>query len=341
MMEETPLVSVIMPVYNGAKYIGEAIDSILNQTYFHLELIIIDDGSEDHTPEIIKSYTDGRVKPYFHFQNKGAYCRLNQGLEVSTGEFIAIMDADDIAYPGRIEKQVNFLLSHTELAFCGTQVNLLIEPSGRLVAPKGLPLSSSDIRAYMLFFNPFVHPTILFKASVIKNNKYLTERMTSDYELWIRLMNNHEAGNMEEVLLDYRRHDGNVSSQTDLVKLKELFEKQLTCLKVPFSENELETHLRLSDANPVKLTLTDFEEIKNWLKKLKDINLERMTFDIQYFSKLLDLVYLECWLWKVQDFKMFYNITYCPIFFNQTSWSTRWKLIRISINRLRKNAWRK
>jgi glycosyltransferase involved in cell wall biosynthesis len=111
-----------MPVFNGEKYIGESIDSILAQTYKHFELIIVNDGSTDGTLQIIKKYTDARIKLINHSENLGLAVARNKGFEVSRGKYITILDSDDIAIPIRIEEQVNFMESNLEFGLIGSQV---------------------------------------------------------------------------------------------------------------------------------------------------------------------------------------------------------------------------
>ena len=118
-----PLVSVIMPVYNGEKYLAEAIDSILVQTFTDFELLIVDDGSQDNSAEIIRSYVkrDSRIRFFQQEQNEGSANARNRGIANAKGEFIAAMDCDDVSLPERLQKQVDFLESHPEIGALGTR----------------------------------------------------------------------------------------------------------------------------------------------------------------------------------------------------------------------------
>ena len=115
-----PRVSVVMPAYNAEKYIGEAIDSILNQTFTDFEFIIIDDGSSDRTADIVKSYSDPRIRLLANERNSGIVASLNRGIQKATGKYIARMDADDYSRLDRIKKQVDFLDNHPEVIALGT-----------------------------------------------------------------------------------------------------------------------------------------------------------------------------------------------------------------------------
>ena len=115
-----PLVSVVMPVYNGEKYLKEAIDSVLSQSYQNIELVIVNDGSTDSGSQIVKKYTDPRIRFVENESNSGIVYSRNKGLESATGKYVATLDSDDIALPDRIEKQVLFLENNSEYGMCGT-----------------------------------------------------------------------------------------------------------------------------------------------------------------------------------------------------------------------------
>lgn len=125
-------VSIIMTVYNGARFLREAIESCLAQSYANLELIIIDDGSNDTSLEIINSFKDDRIVLLINESNKGQSYSRNRGIKESTGEYIAIMDADDVAYPYRLEEQVKFLSQNKNIAIVGSYVSVINE-KGELV----------------------------------------------------------------------------------------------------------------------------------------------------------------------------------------------------------------
>ena len=127
-MSTNPLVSVLMSVYNGDRYLDEAIDSILSQTYENFEFIIINDGSTDHTKDILSSYSnqDNRIR-VFHQKNHGLTFSLNRGLELSRGKYVARMDADDISSPRRLEEQINYLRANPEVGVLGTQMEIINE----------------------------------------------------------------------------------------------------------------------------------------------------------------------------------------------------------------------
>lgn len=205
-MANNVLVTVLLPVYNGEKYIREAVDSILKQTYENFELIIIDDGSTDKTLSILKEYEkkDTRIRLVSR-ENKGLIATLNEGAELALGEWIARMDADDIAMPNRLELQLNWI-NQTESDIAGTWVSFFGAKDFRVW--KGYQ-SDEAIKVDMLFKCPLVHPSIMIRANLLRRLKYdpVAEK-AEDYDLWVRAaMQGAKMSNVPEVLLKYRQHD--------------------------------------------------------------------------------------------------------------------------------------
>ena len=209
----TPLVSVIIPVYNAGAYVKEAIQSVLNQTYNNLEVIVINDGSTDDSDEIIKSTCacDNRVR-YVSRENKGLVFTLNQAISLATGDFIARMDADDICYLDRIEQQLNFLLANPscDVCFCGVRV---INHDGVVISEDARTISDAEITVRLFFSSCFYHPSAMLRRHVFLNYHYDDNyKYAEDYKLWSELVN--DGINIEifpAVLLKYRVHDKNIS----------------------------------------------------------------------------------------------------------------------------------
>lgn len=199
-----PTVSVIMPVYNGEKLVREAIDSVLRQTLRDLELVIIDDGSTDTSADIAASIAqkDPRVRVIRNGSNLGVAQSLNKGLEAARGELIARADADDICLPGRLEKQVSFMLAHPEVGVCGCRMR-----SNRTGGVISYPQDDASIRAEMLFRNPIAHPAVIFKKSavVLAGGYDAGSVPAEDYDLWVRLALSRDTrfANLKDVLVVY------------------------------------------------------------------------------------------------------------------------------------------
>jgi len=200
-------ISIIMPAFNAEKYIKEAINSILSQTYSNFELIIIDDGSRDNTSSIIESYNDKRIVFIKNEKNLGIVDSRNKGIACSKGKYIACMDSDDIALPLRLEIQYDFMENNQDIGLCGGQA--ISFGSGRKRKPM---LTSSfchyDIAFDLLFKCPFIHPTIFIRKDILVKHKIVYEKVsTEDYQLYARLLKYTKFINLPETLIYYRRHD--------------------------------------------------------------------------------------------------------------------------------------
>jgi len=199
------VISVIMPAYNAEKYIGQAIESVLNQTYQDFELIIVDDGSTDRTAARIGRYDDRRIKYTRDFNhNLGIVLALNRGLELAKGDYIARHDADDISEPTRFEKQVAFLDTHPEYAICGTWMK-------DMASDRIYQYPEDPNYRQMLVFCYVAHPTVMMRREVYDTIGGYDEDFNmgccEDYDYWLRIV---DAGlkiyNIPEVLYSKRNH---------------------------------------------------------------------------------------------------------------------------------------
>jgi glycosyltransferase involved in cell wall biosynthesis len=190
------LVSVILPVFNAENYLKTAIDSILNQSYPHFELIIINDGSTDGSEQIIRSYKDQRIM-YYYQQNAGVAAALNKGISGAKGKYIWRHDADDISLPGRLQLQVEFLESHPEFVLCAMQIAFMTA-AGKIAynyrQPKNIYFQNKEFvevnRADFDPYSPITHATVLINRQIINEfNGYREFFKTSeDVDLWLRIL---------------------------------------------------------------------------------------------------------------------------------------------------------
>jgi glycosyltransferase involved in cell wall biosynthesis len=216
MSDETYLISVILPVYNGESFISEAIESILTQTYKNFELIIINDGSTDKTVEQINKFSDSRIRFIDNGINLGLISSLNKGLENTNGDFVARMDADDICHPNRFELQLDFLLSNPDVVMCGTQINILGKET-----EISYPSTFEQIKYGLAFRSTFAHPTVMFRSDLFRNKqlKYSLEfPHCEDYELWTRIIKIGKVANLNHKLLSYRNHSLQVSNKYEHIQ---------------------------------------------------------------------------------------------------------------------------
>jgi len=213
-----PKVSVLMSVYNGARYLREAVDSILCQTYTDFELIVIDDGSTDETGAILDGYDDARIVRLTNEQNIGLTKSLNKGLGMAKGEYVARMDADDIALPDRLQLQVHVLDTRPEVVLVSGNIDL-IDAAGQVWRR---PRRNADpgLVAWFLLFHNYLggHSQVMFRhSSVLSLGGYSEERpYAQDYALWLRLAEIGRIAMVPDVILQHRCHDENLTSMHSL-----------------------------------------------------------------------------------------------------------------------------
>jgi glycosyltransferase involved in cell wall biosynthesis len=232
---DTSMISVIMPVYNSANYLPQAIKSILNQTYTNFEFIIIDDGSTDLSLQIIKKFAkiDERIVVIHNKKNLGICLSLNKGIKLAKGNYIARMDSDDWSYPNRLLKQFVFMKKHPEVSVCGGSIRVC-DNNLKIKSIRHYPISDKKIRENIFKINPFAHPAVMYKKqSIIKAGGYNEKLFTvEDYDLYFRLGIEGKFANLTDIILKLRiRYDSisysNVSRQTLLnlyVRLKAVVE---------------------------------------------------------------------------------------------------------------------
>jgi glycosyltransferase involved in cell wall biosynthesis len=225
-----PYISIIMPVYNGEKHLAAAIDSLLVQTYTDFELLVIDDGSTDRTPEILRSYADTRLR-VLRLDHAGIVVALNHGLSQAKAEWVARMDADDLSLPRRLELQVQALNQYRyqeplfamtiaachsprEAVLCHTNVTFLNEDK-QPIGMARLPRSRSFTALRLCYQCPIVHSTVMFKKSaVLAAGGYLPEeRHAEDFALWGRLLEHGEFVALSQELVQFRVHQQSVSQK--------------------------------------------------------------------------------------------------------------------------------
>ena len=226
-----PLVSVIMSVYNGEKYLVQAIDSILNQTYQNFEFIIIDDCSTDNSSHILQEYAqkDSRIKIIKKEKNigiKGFIKNLNLGISIAKGKYIARMDADDISLPERFQKQVDFLENNPEITLVGAQLNLINEQN-KITGEAIAALQHRDIVKRITSQIQLFHPVIMFRKD--QNIQYREKFLyCEDYDLYLNLITQgKKLANINEKLLNYRILANSISRKDDVFTKKLMLEKAL------------------------------------------------------------------------------------------------------------------
>lgn len=225
-----------MPVYNGEKFIAEAIESILTQTYQNFELLIVNDCSSDTTPDIIEAYKKMfPAKVYLiHLKNRhGAYGAMNAAMKYAKGDFIAPMDSDDISHPQRLEKEVEFLMSHPDTIVAGSFARI-IDKNGSILGKKVFGTSHQEIYPSFFAVYPIVHPSCMIRRSMLPDkNKLYQDKfgINDDYYTFFTLLSLGKFSNIPEYLLDYRIHSGNCSMQNLKAKFFNTVKIRLTAVK--------------------------------------------------------------------------------------------------------------
>ncbi len=213
-LPHNPIVSVLMPIYNGEPFLADAVKSILSQSYGDFELIVVDDNSTDNTPEILYQFTqlDPRISVFKQDANLGLTQSLNLGLAKVKGEFIARHDADDLSEPERFASQVDFLKRHHNYGIVGTAVTR-IDSQGNKIAQPIVIRGDKRIRMFMKDGNAFVHGSIMMRKSVIDAvGGYRTGfRYAQDYDLWLRISEITRVDNLPKRLYRWRLHSAGIS----------------------------------------------------------------------------------------------------------------------------------
>jgi glycosyltransferase involved in cell wall biosynthesis len=295
-LDSKRVVTILMPVYNGEKYLHEAIDSILNQDFKDFELLLINDGSKDKSLSIMQSYKDNRIKIINNEQNIGLIKTLNKGLDAIHTKFIARMDADDICETNRLSKQITFMVAHPEIGASGSYYYV---KRGNKKAIADFPITKAEIEAYMIFNCPIAHPTAIFNNELIKKNniKYSENRIHSeDFQFWIDISAHAELANLPLPLLSYRIHENQITGneKLSLVKTETLDAirmSQLRKLNLSPTAEELKLHHIIANGEKVRHE-SDMQAASRWLKKILEHSKNNSILNDAYIKKII----FERWL---------------------------------------------
>ena len=219
-MNSSVQISILMPVYNCALYLAEAIDSILNQTFTDFELIVLDDGSTDGSAEIAKSYNDSRIVYHCNEKNLGLANNLNVGLRMAKGKYIARMDGDDISLPERLQTQFDYLESHPDIDLCSCGLQMFGTENTVWVRES----NPEAVKITMIFYSPVLHASSVWRREAFeKHNLYYDQNAfpAEDYDLWARAIFHCRLVNIPQVLYKYRIHGIQVTKTDDRVAQKD------------------------------------------------------------------------------------------------------------------------
>ena len=268
---KSPGISVIMPVYNAENFLTGAIKSILMQTFSDFEFIILNDGSQDGSLNIIKKFKDKRIKLINNEKNQGYLKLLNYGISIAKGKYIARMDNDDISLPCRFKLQYSFLEKNLDYIMVGSNVKT-IDHNDKVLGGKWYEkMDYNTLYALLQFTNCIVHPSVMLRKRDLPVDLYKEEYYPAeDYELWGRLAKTKKIYNLPEVLFYYRKHSLNASFKQIILQRsaeKEIFRKNLLDLGLEFNENDLNFHQGIKNGE-ILFTDENINLLIGWLEKI-------------------------------------------------------------------------
>jgi len=317
-MDNSYLVSVIIPCYNCEKYIAEAIESILNQSYNNIELIIVDDCSVDNSPIIIKNYLNNKNVVYLeNSTNSGVSYSINVGIKIAKGEYIARMDADDISHPLRIQKQVDVMLSNPNYSVIGTNVKV-IDGEGNVMFYYNAPFTDNEIRKAFSYTSPIWSGSQMWRKNKCYEVGLFDELIPGceDLEFTLRLLTSGKSMNIQEYLYTYRK---NVSGESNVTP-NYLFER-ITLAREVFSIKVNNERRKLNDIYQKFKNHYVLSKIQNKHSHNNDViyyyNYTNFLFSLFYYKKNIARRYLiralNINLYKFNNIKMlllFYSPKY-------------------------------
>lgn len=272
-----------MPIYNAQEHLAEAIRSILGQSSSDLEFVMIDDGSLDHSREIVEGFSDTRIVFAKNEKNLGVRDTLNKGLELCSGRYVARMDADDVSLPRRLETQVRYLESHSEVGVCGTWVGTI----GRWHEGfEDYPVDHESIRAQMIFSCPVAHPSVMLRRELFSKAHLRYEQpYAEDYDLWSRAIERMGFHNIPQRLMKYRFSSAGISrtwrKQEYLACAEEVMRRGLSRLGISPDAEEMNAHA----FSFKEIGLPALKSSERWLIRLLEANRDKKVYDAAAFER--------------------------------------------------------
>lgn len=287
-----------MAAYNSSAYISEAISSVLSQTFKDFELLIVNDGSSDNTVNIIHSFEDERIRLIHNPENRGLVFTRNRALEEAKGDYLAVLDSDDVAPPDRLHLQYEYMINHPETALCSGHADI-IDDRGKLTGEKFIVPTGDHVEMYMLFGNPFINSSSIFKTSVFRElNGYTNYALAEDFDFFLRVAENYIVTNIDHVLVKYRKHGDNTSLST-LHNIREIETKILKDihqrLNMGTDEAFTKIHYHLFSRNYQANTFPQFLYVLNTLKQANRSSRRYalLPFETLLFNKWYEIIMVK------------------------------------------------
>lgn len=295
-----PLVSVLIPCYNVEDYVVESVSSILKQTYKNLEIIIINDCSSDNTGSKLLELAskDSRIRIYNNETNLKLIQTLNKGVGLCNGKYIARMDADDISFPTRIEKQVSFLEQNIDYDIVGTMFYTFRTGKSKRNLYKN-PKTYEELQAYLLFRSGICHPSVMIRKTLFSElglkfeERYLH---VEDYALWSKALYLTKLANLDEPLLYYRVHEYQISSLNEKKQIdnkKEVFKIHCENLGLPSDPEDLDIYASVAECVPNESSFDYLLKCERFMQILLNKNIQEQFCSPQYLRRILSLHWIR------------------------------------------------
>ncbi|MDG5469929.1 glycosyltransferase [Deltaproteobacteria bacterium IMCC39524] len=283
-------VSIVMPVYNGSRYIGQAIESILNQSFRDFELIIINDGSTDDSVFKARAYSDARIKIIDRIENFGLAVTRNEGVAAACGTYVAMLDCDDIACSTRLEEQVRFLDQNPDFGLVGSWVELIDVDGCSDGDVWRYETSSLKIPCALLFNNRFAQSAVMIRKDILPEGPYRLEfPPAEDYDLWVRLLPQTRVANIPKPLVRYRVHPGGTSRKQAMVaeaNTRKIVIAQINRLGINPDEGQVEIH-RLIGRGEGAIDVETLGRAVKWIDSLFAANMTAGVYSQEAFCSIL------------------------------------------------------
>ncbi|MDB5228750.1 MAG: putative glycosyl transferase [Bacteroidota bacterium] len=284
-------ISVLMPAYNSEKYIGEAINSLLSQTFSDFELIIINDGSKDNTHQVISDFQDSRIKYFQNTENSGLIFTRNKLIQLAACDYIAFLDSDDLAEPKRLEIEFKALKSNANLAFVSSSFHAINENSEIIKSDWKYNLSPVELPVHFLFYNPIATSSVMIRKSFLPEKIFREGYpVCEDYDLWTRIIQNYDGNVLPEFLTRYRVYDQSICKQQpeNIISIRNKIILNQLEMYFPneYTEEEKIIHLSLVEFS-LKNKIDDIGPLTEWIRKLIALNQQHHHFDERILKQLL------------------------------------------------------
>lgn len=288
-----PVVSVVIPIFNRERYLAQAMDSILAQTLTDFELLMVDDGSSDSSCEIVRAYTDPRIRLIRHERNRGVAAARNTGITEARGRYLAFLDSDDVAYPDRLQRQVEFLDRHPDYAAVGAWIDWMDEDGRPLGRIQRKAVAWDDIAAQRLFRPAIQNGAAMARTRILKRYRHDERfRVGEDFHLWARIASDHKMANLPRVLVRCRAHGQRITDQAQEERRAAriaIYGAQLDALGIAHTGEDLERHFRLRRMHKINYRPDEayLDWAERWLCALREANRHAKLYPEPAFSRVL------------------------------------------------------